>query len=309
MTESNETDLRLRDFKVLSVVLRERSLTRAAEVLDSTQPAVSKVLARLRVHFGDPLFVRNGHAMNPTPRALELAEPLRGLLIAADTLRVSTPAFDPHTSNRVFKLLASDVGMTRFLPALIGKIAMEGSKLMLQAAPLDSKHFESKLESGEADLAIGAFPKASRGLRRQRLYFDGYLSVVRKDHLRLRTLHSRIGFRAARHIIVTASDIGHAAHQIAQQTLEAEIAAENILLRVPSFVVAALVVSRTDGVATIPANLAIFVAEQLGLATIRPPIPLPPIEIAQYWHEKFQRDPGHRLLRSVSYGLFAKSRR
>jgi len=94
-----------------------------------------------------------------------------------------------------------------------------------------------------------------------------------------------------------------------QQALETEVAAENILLRLPSFVVAMLVVSRTDGVATIPANLTTFFSEQLGLATFRPPIPLSPIEIAQYWHEKYQRDPGHCWLRSAYFDLFAKYRR
>jgi DNA-binding transcriptional LysR family regulator len=164
-------------------------------------------------------------------------------------------------------------------------MAKEGTKLTLQALPLGSGHFESKLESGEADLAVGAFPKPPRGLRRQRLFFDGYLSVARKDHPKLGALHSRSGFRAARHIIVEASDTGHAAHQIVQQVLETEIPAENILLRVPSFVVAMLVVSRIDALATIPANLAIVFGEQLGLATFRPPLKLPPIEIVQYWHE------------------------
>jgi DNA-binding transcriptional LysR family regulator len=175
MTEANDADLRLRDFKVLSVVLRERSLTRAAEALNTTQPSVSKVLARLRIHFGDPLFVRSGQAI-----------------------------------------------------------------------------YESDPE--------------------------------------------------------VASATGHAAHQMVQHSLEAEIAEENIMLRVPSFVVAALIASRTDSVATIPANLANSLAEQLGLAPIRPPLPLPQFEIAQFWHEKYQRDPGHRWLRSACYDLFAKSR-
>jgi DNA-binding transcriptional LysR family regulator len=74
------------------------------------------------------------------------------------------------------------IGMIVFLPPLISRIAGEGSKLSLHAVPLDSRHFGSKLESGEADLALGAFPKAPRGLRRQRLYFSGYLSIARKDH-------------------------------------------------------------------------------------------------------------------------------
>jgi len=90
--------------------------------------------------------------------------------------------------------------------------------------------------------------------------------------------------------------------------VEAEVAAENIMLRVPSFIVAMLVASRTDGVATIPANLATSFAEQLGLTALRSPFPLPRFEIAQFWHERYQRDPGHRWLRSASYELLAKSR-
>src|SRR5215468_8387816 len=126
MTEVNDTDLKLRDLKVLNIVLRERSLTRAAEALDTTQPSVSKVLARLRAHFGDPLFVRNGQAMEPTPKALEIAVPLRGLLTAADTLCTPTPSFDPRNSDRVFKVLTADTGFALLLPALLSRIAKEG---------------------------------------------------------------------------------------------------------------------------------------------------------------------------------------
>ncbi|OQW61516.1 MAG: hypothetical protein A4S14_17120 [Proteobacteria bacterium SG_bin9] len=309
MTEQNDADFRLWELKVLNAVLRERSLTRAAEALDTTQPAVSKVLARLRAHFGDPLFVRNGQAMNPTAKTLELAAPLHTLLTAAGTLSSPTPPFDPRTSDRMFKVLMTDTGFSLMLPPLLGRIAKEGPKLTLDGVPLDSKHFELKLESGEADLAIGTYPKAPRGLRRQHLFYDRYVSVARKDHPALRSLSKRTGFKAAHHIVVVASDTGHAAQRLVQQALEAEIAADNIMLRAPSFIVATLVASRTDSVATIPANLANALAEQLDLVPIPPPFPLPQFEIAQYWHERYQRDPGHRWLRSTSHDLFAKSRR
>jgi len=88
-----------------------------------------------------------------------------------------------------------------------------------------------------------------------------------------------------------------------------EIAPENVLLRLPSFVIAMLVVSRTDGIATLPAKLATFFADQLGLATFRSPLALPPIEIVQYWHERYHRDPGYRWLRSAYFDLFVKYRR
>src|SRR5579871_4758088 len=100
-------DIRLKDLRTLSVLLRERNLTRAAELLDTTQPSISKALARLRLHFGDPLVIRDGHAMRLTPRAVTMAEPLRNLLAASEGLS-ATPAFDPATSERAFTLLVTD---------------------------------------------------------------------------------------------------------------------------------------------------------------------------------------------------------
>ena len=169
MTNWN-TDLRLRDLRMLSVALRERSLTRAAEILDTTQPSISKSLARLRAHFGDPLLVRSGNEMHPTPRAREIEPALQALLASADDLSISTPAFDPSTAIRTFRILVSDVGMVVFLPALMRRVAQEGPRLSVDAIPLDSRPFEARLQSGETDLALGAFPRPSLGLRRQRLY-------------------------------------------------------------------------------------------------------------------------------------------
>jgi DNA-binding transcriptional LysR family regulator len=308
MTEKN-ADLRLRDLRVLGLVMRERNLTRAAELLDTTQPSISKVLARLRKHFGDPLFTRSGYEMHPTPKVLEIEGPLHGLLVSVDALSISSPSFDARTSERTFKLLVSDVGMIIFLPALTRRLAKEGPRLRAHAVPLGSTHFESKLESGEVDLALGAFDTAAPGLRRQRLYLDGYLGVARRSHPGLPALHTRLGLRSAPHIIVTASDTGHAAHRIVQEAIEAGLAAENVLLRLPSFIAAAIVASQTDGVATIPARLAGAIAEPLGLATFRPSVAMPWVEIAQYWHERYHRDPGHRWLRSIILDLFAKTRR
>jgi DNA-binding transcriptional LysR family regulator len=308
MPNRDAIDLRLRDLRTLSVVLRERNLTRAAELLDTSQPSISKSLSRLRSHFGDPLVIRNGQAMQLTPRATAMAEPLRSLLAASDDLCSAVPAFDPRTSARVFNLVVTDVGTVVFLPPLLTRIAKEGSRLSLRALPFDSRHFEMKLESGEADLALGAFPSAPRGLRRQRLYFTSYVSVARRDHPRLAKLRTAAGFRAAHHIIVMASDVGHAAHRVVHQALEAELAPEHVLLRLSSFIAAAVVASRTDGVATVPESVARHFADELGLATFRPSIPLPPVEIAQYWHERCHRDPGHRWLRTTSFDLFATSR-
>jgi DNA-binding transcriptional LysR family regulator len=304
MANLASSELSMRELRVLHALLHERSITRTAELLATTQPGISKILRHLRTQFTDPLFVRNGHAMQPTARALEIADTLRTLLGAADSLRASAAAFDPVHSDRTFSLLLTDVGMTHFLPPLIARVAAIAPNVNIRATPLDARQFEPKLEAGDADLALGAFPKAARHLRRQRLYFDSFVTVARKGHSRLAASRSRAGFLAQRHILVTASETGHAAHMNAQRVLTSQITPANIMLRVPSFIAGAIVAAETDGLATLPANLAKRLAEPLGLVAFETPIALPRIEISQYWHERYHRDAAHRWFRSVTFDLF-----
>jgi DNA-binding transcriptional LysR family regulator len=304
MADTASSELNLRELRILNALLHERSITRTAQLLATTQPGISKVLRHLRAQFADPLFVRNGHAMQPTARALEIADQLRALLGAADNLRAAVATFDPAQSDRTFSLLLTDVGMIRFLPPLIAHVAAVAPKVNIRAMPLDSRQFELKLEAGEADLALGAFPDAARHLRRQRLFFDGYVTVVRNGHPRFSALRSRTGFLAERHIVISASETGHAAHRTAQRVLTSQISPANIMLQVPSFIAGAIVAAETDGLATLPANLAKRLAEPLGLTAFETPITLPRIEISQYWHERYHRDAAHRWFRSATSELF-----
>ena len=112
MPELNFMDLQLRDLHLLQVMLSEGSLTRAAALLDTTQPALSKALARLRLQLGDPLLVRDGQLMRPTPKGAEMLTPLRNLLSGAQgLLHPESMPFDPRSSSHRFRLLLSDVGM------------------------------------------------------------------------------------------------------------------------------------------------------------------------------------------------------
>jgi DNA-binding transcriptional LysR family regulator len=306
MTLEAYSDLSLRELRVLHALLQQRSITRTAQSMETTQPAISKMLRRLRAQFSDPLFVRDGQAMQPTAKALDIADRLRLLLAAADGLRSEATMFDPAGSDRMFSLLLTDVGMIRFLPPLIARVATIAPNISVRAVPLDARQFEPRLETGEADLAFGAFPKAARHLRRQRLYFDGYSSVLRKRHPRASKSQSRPGFLAERHILVTGSETGHAAHRTAHRVLASAIAPANVMLRVPSFVAGAVVAAETDAIATLPTYLAQRLAGPLGLVAFETPIALPRIEIAQFWHERYHRDPGHKWLRQVTFELFAR---
>jgi DNA-binding transcriptional LysR family regulator len=126
---------------------------------------------------------------------------------------------------------------------------------------------------------------------------------VKKGHPRLSGAPSLKVFAAERHVLVSTFGTGHA-HQRAERAVEAAVPAENIICRVPIFLAASIIAKRSDAVATLPLSIANVLADELDLEVITPPIKLPRIEISQYWHERFHREPGNRWIRSVFARLF-----
>jgi DNA-binding transcriptional LysR family regulator len=296
-------ELDLHHLRVLDVLLREHSLTRAAKVLNVTQPALSKTLARLRRYFDDPLFVRVSLRMEPTPKALELQAPVAAVLDHMRSLHREHVPFDPRTSNRTFTFCVVDAGVIKLLPPLVKLIAEGAPHVRLWAMQLEAQHLDSWLESGKVDFAMGAFPGLGKGIRRQPLWVERYVSVASRTHPRLSAEPSLKDFAAERHVLVSMPGSGHA-HQLAERAVEAVIPPENIICRVPIFIAAAIVAKHTDAVATLPYSIATVLGQDLDLKLITPPIKLPRIEIAQYWHERFHRDPGNQWIRGVFRTLF-----
>jgi DNA-binding transcriptional LysR family regulator len=152
---------------------------------------------------------------------------------------------------------------------------------------------------------MGSFPALVKGIRRQLLWVEKYVGVVRKGHPRLGAEPSSRAFAAEKHVLVSAAGTGHA-HQLAERAVEAAIPPENIVCRVPMFIAAAVMAKHTDAVATLPLSIATVLAQDLGLELVKPPIKLPKIEIFQYWHERFHHEPGNRWIRSVFPTLFRR---
>jgi DNA-binding transcriptional LysR family regulator len=296
--ENHAEDLDLHALRVLDVLFRERSLTRAAEALHTQQPALSKTLARLRRYFDDPLFVRVGLQMEPTAKALELEKPVRSLLDGFQRLRNEQTHFDPARSTRVFRVFALDAGIIVLLPAIMKKLLEAAPSVRLRAAQVGLQSLHSVLESGEIDLAIGEFPLLIPGIRRQKLFSGRHMCIFQKDHPRLSRNPSLVAFLEEQHIFITAAGIGHP-HQIAERSLEEQLPAKKIIAHVPTFTAAAILAKGTNAVATMPGPVASVLARELGMQVAKSPIKLPAFEIAQYWHERFDRDPGNQWLRSV----------
>jgi DNA-binding transcriptional LysR family regulator len=167
---------------VFDVLYRTRSTTRAAQSLNLTQPSVSNALKRLRLLFGDVLFVKTASGMQPTPRADGIA----GLIDEGfASLRLALHAggtFDPATSTRTFRLYVSDIGQSVFVPPLVTRLRQAGTGIRIVTAdpPLDAAQQMMKL--GQIDLAIGLFRELHADFLRQRLFHETYAVLVRNDH-------------------------------------------------------------------------------------------------------------------------------
>jgi DNA-binding transcriptional LysR family regulator len=296
-------DLDLHALRVLDVLFRERSLTRAAETLHTQQPALSKTLARLRRYFGDPLFVRVALHMEPTAKALELQKPVRALLDGLQRLRSEQTRFDPAQSTREFRVFTLDAGVIVMLPVVLKKLLEVAPGVRLRAAQVGLQSLHASLESGEIDLAIGEFPLLIPGIRRQKLFSGRHMCIFQKDHPRLSRSPSLATFLEEQHVFITAAGTGHP-HQIAERSLEEQLPAKNIIAHVPTFTAAAIIAKNTNAIATMPGPVASVLAHELDMQLAKPPIKLPEFEIAQYWHERFDRDPGNRWLRSVVNAQF-----
>ena len=175
----------LQQLRILDVLLREHSLTHAAPELHVTQPALSKTLAQLRRYFDDPLLVRVGRRMEPTPRARQLQTSVRAVLDGAAMLRSESVTFVPRTSHRTFNFCVVDAGLLKLLPPLVERLFREAPNVRLRVFQPEGPHLERSLESGKLDFAMGSFPSMPKSIRRQRLWVERYVSVARSGHPRL----------------------------------------------------------------------------------------------------------------------------
>jgi DNA-binding transcriptional LysR family regulator len=234
---SNEPSLQ--QLRVLGTLLHEHNLTRAARELGVAQPAVSKTLAQLRRHFDDPLLVRVGRRMELTPRARQLQASVRAVLDSAALLRSESVTFAPRTSHRTFNFCVVDAGLLKLLPPLVERLLTEAPNVRLRVLQPEAPHLERWLESGKLDFAMGSFPSMPKGIRRQRLWVERYVSVVRSGHPRLPPVPTMRAFAAEKHVLVSIAGSGHA-HQVMQKALEAVIPRENVVCQVPIFIGAAV---------------------------------------------------------------------
>ena len=191
------------------------------------------------------------------------------------------------------------------MPPLVNRLSTEAPNVRLHVHQLEAVHLERWLESGKLDFAMGSFPSISKNIRCQQLWVERYVSLARRRHPRLSSEPTLQAFVADKHVWVSLQTSGHA-HQMVQRLLEAAIPRKNIICRIPIFTAAAVLVKHTDAITTLPLSVATVLAKDLELHIMTPPIKLPKIDIFQYWHDRFHRDPANEWIRSIFKALFCE---
>ncbi len=291
-------DIDLNLLRLFDAVHRHRSVSRAAEQLDLTQPAASQGLTRLRGLLNDPLFMRAAGGVEPTPKAQRLAEPVRQALAAIEQALSETAAFDPAASERTFQLHMSDIGEARFLPELMTALRERAPGVRIETRPLPREQITPALDAGRLDFAFGFLPMV-RDTQRQRLLRDRYVVLLRKGHPFTR------GRPAGRALLAALRGLEFVAvrpHADTLRILEQLQLQDRLRLATEHFMVLPAIVKATDLAAVMPRNIAQGFGT--GYAIVEPPFPARDFEVALHWSRRFESDPGNRWLRGLILELF-----
>jgi DNA-binding transcriptional LysR family regulator len=297
--ELQDIDLNL--LVLFDQLLVERRVSKVAENLGITQPAVSNSLARLRKVLGDELFLRTPAGMEPTPYADQLAESVTYALGMIHSALNQRSTFDPGTSTRSFTVGMTDIGEIYFLPSLMDRVRREAPHVTLSTVRNTAVNLKDELEAGKADLAIGLLPQLKGGFFQRRLFRQRYVCLFRQGHKLDKKKISLAEFSAAEHLVVISAGTGHGK---VDEMLKRSGIERNVRLTVPHFVGVGHILQATDLVATVPERLAERLVEPFRLAYVAHPAKLPEVAINVFWHAKFHKAPANQWLRGLVFETF-----
>jgi DNA-binding transcriptional LysR family regulator len=289
--------------RVFDAVMAEGSLTRAADTLAMTQPAISHAMRRLREAVGEELFTRTAHGMRPNDRAEQLWPQVRSAL--SDLREALAPeAFDAGRHTAYFRLAMADATAAMLCPGLLQAIEKDQAPgVSIRVIPLTTRDPRRLLDAGEADVAIGYFPEimaafGSGGghpaLRHARLYQTRYVGVMRRGHPLAKGELSLDTYCAAEHLLVSFSGRPHG---YVDQALSALGRSRRIVLTVNQFFTAGRVVAQSDLLTVLPDRFVEATGYRRELLTRELPLELPPVLVDMLWHRRLDHHPAQQWLR------------
>lgn len=298
MPDLSNAQLRRLDLTLLLVflgLLRHRKAAEVAAELGLTQSAISQALRRLRDVFGDPLFLRRPHGMEPTAAALALEAPVAAAVEALRGALGAARAFDPTRAEGVLRLAALDAEQAVLVPPLAAVLARQAPGLRLSVLPLGRADAVAALTEGRADLALGFIWDRPDTILAEPLYEESFLVVGLPSALPEAPALSLDAYCAADHVLVSpAGDL----RGVVDDRLEAMGRRRRVVLGLPAFLPALAAVAASGALATLPARLARAFAPGFGLVVAEPPVAVRRFPVSVFWHRRDDGAPRTLWLRA-----------
>lgn len=289
----NKLDLNL--LVVLNALLTERSISRAAEKIYLSQPATSNALARLRDYFKDDLLVSSGRQLLLTPRAKELIDPVREVLMRIDTTIAAQPQFDPATETRTFTLLVSDYTTTVLVPALLAALYREAPGLRINLRDQSGRPGEV-LEQGDADFLVIPSQFIAKDHPSAALFEEDYLCVTWKENSRVKERLTFDDYLACGHVIATFAN-SNPLSTFDGWFMESFDVKRRVEVTAPTMIALPSMVIGTDRIATVHRRIALRAKETLPINVWEPPPRIPRLVQMLQWHKHRSNDPAIRWIR------------
>jgi DNA-binding transcriptional LysR family regulator len=288
----SQVDLNL--FVVLEAIYREGNLTRAGQLLNLTQPAISHALKRLRDLLQDPLFVRQGAQMVPTPFTRNMIDQVRQALQILEVNLSQSRNFVPENTCRNFHLSLWEYGEALILPALLLRLTHIAPGMSITTAQVKRRDLESELASGSVDLAIDIPMTMSDRIRHKWLLNEAFVVMARRGHPAIKDKLDLDTYLAQRHIQISSRRHGPSLIDV---ELNRRGLRRQVFLRSHHNLTACMVVSKTDMLLTLPERHAQLLNTVLVNQVYPFPLQVPRLEAHLYWHESVENDPASRWLR------------
>ncbi len=291
----SKVDLNL--FIVFDVIYRERNLTKAAEALHITQPAVSNALSRLRATFDDRLFVRRSGHMVPTPMAENIIERVRFALMNLESSLNEHDDFDPRTSKRRFSFAMNDTSESYLLPLLMAHLQDHAPGIYVESYAIQRRDLAREFAAGQLDFALDVPLLNEPQLTHQALTQDRFVCVARQDHPDIQGTLTLEQYLALPHIHISSRRRGQGYIDLHLNRLGLH---RNIMLRVQHSRAAPPIVARTNLLLTIPETL----AREHDLQIFELPFDLPKLDWHLYWPANYENDRAHQWMREAIFSIF-----
>ncbi len=278
-------------------LISEGQVTRAAERVNLSQPAMSLALKRLRELFDDPLLVRTSNGMVPTTRARELVEPVREILRRSGDLLRPRGQFVPAEASGSFGIISTDYVSMLLMPPLVRQIEKIAPRIQINAKAVDPEQLEYLFESGQVDLGVGYCVNPPGELRIRQAFEEHLVCIARAGHPAIRASITLEQFTHNAHVQIRPGDMRYAVllgRALSAHGVEAPIGAI-----VHDFIVAPEIVASTDMIAVVPRRMARRYAQALGLQILALPVDVPPLNFSMIWHERTHREPLYQWLREL----------